>query len=120
LPALSDILLQDKFTLWDPKQIIKKGRERQIFLFEDCVVFAKEVTEAGKTKYIYKTRLLVSNCPSLYKFTFWFKERGGRGGFSLLKCKKINKSSLSSFKGYNNQQIFCFPKTKIAVIEFIE
>jgi len=49
------------------------------------------------------------------------REGGGGGGcFSLLKCKKINKSSLSSFKGYNNQQIFCFPKTKIAVIEFIE
>lgn len=59
--ALGEVLLQDKFTLWDPKHIIKKGRDRQIFLFEDCIVFAKELVEAGKTKYIYKTRLLVSN-----------------------------------------------------------
>ena len=59
--AVGEVLLQDKFTLWDPKHIIKKGRERQIFLFEDCVVFAKEQIESGKTKYIYKTRLLVSD-----------------------------------------------------------
>lgn len=59
LIALGEVLLQDKFTLWDPKHIIKKGRERQIFLFEDCIVFAKETIESGKTKYIYKTRLLV-------------------------------------------------------------
>jgi len=58
--ALGEVLLQDKFTLWDPKHIIKKGRERQIFLFEDCVVFAKEQIESGKTKYIYKTRLLIA------------------------------------------------------------
>lgn len=54
-----EVLLQDKFTLWDPKQLIKKGRERQIFLFEDCVVFAKEIVEGGKTKYWFKTKLLV-------------------------------------------------------------
>ncbi|XP_067937757.1 triple functional domain protein-like isoform X2 [Watersipora subatra] len=59
--ALGEVLLQDKFTLWDPKKgILKKGRERQIFLFEECVVFAKENSESGKIKYTYKTRLLIS------------------------------------------------------------
>ncbi|KAF6021900.1 hypothetical protein EB796_019794 [Bugula neritina] len=60
LLAWGEVLLQDRFTLWDPKHIIKKGRERQIFLFEDCIVFAKEATEGGKTKYTYKTRLLIA------------------------------------------------------------
>lgn len=56
------MLLQEAFTVWDMKQLIKKGRERHIFLFETCVVFAKEVpdgTGAGKVKYQQKFRLMV-------------------------------------------------------------
>lgn len=60
LERLGEVILQDKFVIWDPKHIIKKGRERQIFLFEDCILFAKEVTENGSTKYQYKSRLLIS------------------------------------------------------------
>ncbi len=41
--ALGEVLLQDKFSVWDPKQIIRKGRERHLFLFELCLVFSKEV-----------------------------------------------------------------------------
>ncbi len=79
---LGDVLLQDPFTVWDPKQLIKKGRDRQLFLFDLCVLFSKKVqdssaaaaaaassssassaTNAGaaapKFRYVYKHRLMV-------------------------------------------------------------
>ena len=56
------MILQDNFTVWDPKQLIKKGRERHIFLFEMCLIFAKEVKDHnGKAKYQYKFKLMVSS-----------------------------------------------------------
>ncbi len=61
LDAVGDVLLQDTFNVWDPKALIKKGRERHLFLFEMCLVFAKEVKDSnGKTKYMYKFKLMVS------------------------------------------------------------
>ncbi|XP_029657628.1 kalirin isoform X4 [Octopus sinensis] len=61
LEALGEVLLQDNFTVWEPKNLIKKGRERRIFLFEMCLVFAKEIKDSnGKSKYMYKTKLLIS------------------------------------------------------------
>ena len=58
--------MQDSFQVWDPKQIIRKAKDRHIFLFELYLVFAKEVKDTnGKAKYIYKSKLLVSpfyNC----------------------------------------------------------
>ena len=54
--------MQDSFQVWDPKQIIRKAKDRHIFLFELYLVFAKEVKDTnGKAKYIYKSKLLVSN-----------------------------------------------------------
>lgn len=54
--------LQDSFTVQDNKQIIRKGRERHVFLFELYVLFSKEVKDAsGSVKYyIYKNKLLTS------------------------------------------------------------
>ncbi|XP_048253877.1 triple functional domain protein-like isoform X2 [Haliotis rufescens] len=61
LEALGEVLLQDNFTVWDPKQLIKKGRERHIFLFDVCLIFAKEVKDStGKSKYMYKFKLMIS------------------------------------------------------------
>ncbi len=60
LDALGDVLLQDTFNVWDPKALIKKGRERHIFLFEMCLLFAKDVKDShGKSKYLYKFKLMV-------------------------------------------------------------
>ena len=59
--ALGEVLLQEQFTVWDPKQLIKKGRDRRLFLFEMCLVFSKEVKDSlGKSKYQYKFKLMVS------------------------------------------------------------
>lgn len=75
LQALGEVLLQDNFTVWDPKQLIKKGRDRHLFLFEGCLVFSKEVKDSnGKSKYLFKFKLLVSgqvvslSCFSLFLF----------------------------------------------------
>lgn len=57
---LGEVILQDAFSVWDPKQIIRKGRDRHIFLFELYLLFTKEVKDsAGKVKYIYKNKLMV-------------------------------------------------------------
>lgn len=61
LDALGEVLLQDNFTIWDPKQLIKKGRERRLFLFDVCLLVSKEVKDSnGKSKYMYKFKLMVS------------------------------------------------------------
>ncbi|XP_053386213.1 kalirin-like isoform X3 [Mercenaria mercenaria] len=61
LEALGEVILQENFTVWDPKQLIKKGRERHIFLFDMCLIFAKESKDSnGKTKYMYKFKLMIS------------------------------------------------------------
>lgn len=60
LDALGEVLLQDNFTVWDPKQLIKKGRDRHLFLFDMCLLVSKEVKDStGKSKYLYKFRLMV-------------------------------------------------------------
>ncbi|KAK6165753.1 hypothetical protein SNE40_022615 [Patella caerulea] len=61
LEALGEVILQDNFTVWDPKQLIKKGRDRHIFLFDVCLVFGKEVKDStGKSKYVFKFKLMIS------------------------------------------------------------
>ncbi|KAL0280126.1 UNVERIFIED_CONTAM: hypothetical protein PYX00_001517 [Menopon gallinae] len=61
LDKLGEVILQDTFQVWDPKQIIRKGRERHIFLFELYLLFSKEVKDSsGKTKYLYKNKLMTS------------------------------------------------------------
>ncbi|KAG5888220.1 hypothetical protein JTB14_035569 [Gonioctena quinquepunctata] len=61
LDKLGEVVLQDAFSVWDPKQLIRKGRDRHIFLFEMYLVFTKEVKDsAGKVKYIYKNKLMAS------------------------------------------------------------
>jgi hypothetical protein len=68
LDALGEVLLQEQFTVWDPKQLIKKGRERRLFLFEMCLVFSKEVKDSlGKSKYQFKFKLMVRS----FTFIVW-------------------------------------------------
>ncbi|XP_047462007.1 triple functional domain protein isoform X3 [Mugil cephalus] len=56
-----ELILQDSFQVWDPKTLIRKGRERHLFLFEMSLVFSKEVKDSnGRSKYIYKSKLFTS------------------------------------------------------------
>ncbi|KAF2359799.1 Dbl (DH) domain [Trinorchestia longiramus] len=74
IDKLGDVILQDSFQVWDPRQLLRKHRERHVFLFEHHVVFCKEVKEQTNTgsgssgasqlcistKYQYKQRLVTS------------------------------------------------------------
>ena len=68
--ALGEVVLQDSFQVWDPKNvIIRKAKERHIFLFELYLVLSKEIKDSnGKSKYIYKSRFMVSD---LFSHNFW-------------------------------------------------
>ncbi|KAL9906430.1 triple functional domain protein [Glossina fuscipes] len=60
--SLGEVVLQDAFQVWDTKQIIRKGRERRVFLFELYLLFAKEVKDSnGSVKYQYKNKLMTTD-----------------------------------------------------------
>ena len=65
--AKADVhLFQDSFTVFDPKQLRRKGKERHIFLFEQALLFSKETKDAdGKIKYLYKSKIKVNALTSL-------------------------------------------------------
>ena len=54
LDTLGDAVLQDAFTVWDPKQLIRKGRDRHIFLFELYLLFSKEVKDSAGKVSVFK------------------------------------------------------------------
>ncbi|XP_041986619.1 triple functional domain protein isoform X2 [Aricia agestis] len=61
MDSLGEVVLQDSFQVWDLRQIIKKCRERRVFLFDLHLLLAKEVKDThGKAKYIYKTKFMTS------------------------------------------------------------
>ncbi|XP_072009144.1 triple functional domain protein isoform X3 [Engystomops pustulosus] len=61
IDSQGELILQDSFQVWDPKTLIRKGRERHLFLFEMSLVFSKEVKDStGRSKYIYKMKLFTS------------------------------------------------------------
>ncbi|CAH2103307.1 unnamed protein product [Euphydryas editha] len=61
IDSLGEVVLQDSFQVWDLRQIIKKCRERRVFLFDLHLLLAKEVKDThGKAKYIFKTKFMTS------------------------------------------------------------
>ncbi|XP_022663645.1 triple functional domain protein-like isoform X3 [Varroa destructor] len=61
LEQLGDVILQDAFVVFDQRALIRKGRERHMFLFELYLLFAKEIKDGqGKVRYQYKSRLMTS------------------------------------------------------------
>lgn len=67
-----ELILQDSFQVWDPKTLIRKGRERHLFLFEMSLVFSKEVKDSnGRSKYIYKSKLFVSRRRWVHTLIFY-------------------------------------------------
>ncbi|XP_076864949.1 triple functional domain protein isoform X2 [Brachyhypopomus gauderio] len=61
IESQGELILQETFQVWDPKTLIRKGRERHLFLFEMSLVFSKEVKDSnGRSKYIYKSKLFTS------------------------------------------------------------
>lgn len=62
IDSQGELILQESFQVWDPKTLIRKGRDRHLFLFEMSLVFSKEVKDSnGRSKYLYKSKLFVSH-----------------------------------------------------------
>ncbi|XP_013112529.1 triple functional domain protein [Stomoxys calcitrans] len=62
IDSLGEVVLQDAFQAWDTKQLIRKGRERRVFLFEMYLLFAKEVKDSnGSVKYQFKSKLMTTD-----------------------------------------------------------
>ncbi|XP_076827422.1 LOW QUALITY PROTEIN: triple functional domain protein [Brachyhypopomus gauderio] len=61
IESQGELILQESFQVWDPKTLIRKGRDRHLFLFEMSLVFSKDVKDSnGRSKYLYKSKLMTS------------------------------------------------------------
>uniref|UniRef100_A0A4W4FKG7 Uncharacterized protein n=1 Tax=Electrophorus electricus TaxID=8005 RepID=A0A4W4FKG7_ELEEL len=61
IESQGELILQESFQVWDPKTLIRKGRDRHLFLFEMSLIFSKDVKDSnGRSKYLYKSKLMVS------------------------------------------------------------
>jgi len=57
-----DVIVQNSFQVLDTKQLIRKERDRHLFLFELSLIVAKEnVDSNGKMKYFFKNKYLLSD-----------------------------------------------------------
>ncbi|XP_060118776.1 kalirin isoform X2 [Heteronotia binoei] len=97
LDVQGELILQDSFQVWDPKSLIRKGRERHLFLFEISLVFSKEIKDsAGHTKYVYKNKLLTSELGVTEhvegdpcKFALWSGRTPSSDNKTVLKASSI-------------------------------
>uniref|UniRef100_A0A8C5QUW3 non-specific serine/threonine protein kinase n=1 Tax=Leptobrachium leishanense TaxID=445787 RepID=A0A8C5QUW3_9ANUR len=92
-----ELILQDSFQVWDPKSLIRKGRDRHLFLFEISLVFSKEIKDStGHTKYVYKNKLLTSELGvtehvegDSCKFALWSGRTPSSDNKTVLKASSI-------------------------------
>ncbi|XP_077305859.1 kalirin isoform X3 [Lithobates pipiens] len=97
LDVQGELILQDSFQVWDPKSLIRKGRDRHLFLFEISLVFSKEIKDsAGHTKYVYKNKLLTSELGVTEhvegdpcKFALWSGRTPSSDNRTVLKASSI-------------------------------
>ncbi|KAJ8282297.1 hypothetical protein COCON_G00048160 [Conger conger] len=97
LEVHGELILQDTFQVWDPKSLIRKGRDRHLFLFEISLVFSKEIKDTGgRTKYVYKNRLLTSELGVTEhiegdpcKFALWAGRTPSSDNKTVLKASSI-------------------------------
>uniref|UniRef100_A0A8C3DN01 Kalirin RhoGEF kinase n=1 Tax=Corvus moneduloides TaxID=1196302 RepID=A0A8C3DN01_CORMO len=97
LDVQGELILQDSFQVWDPKSLIRKGRERHLFLFEISLVFSKEIKDSsGHTKYVYKNKLLTSELGVTEhvegdpcKFALWSGRTPSSDNKTVLKASSI-------------------------------
>uniref|UniRef100_A0A6Q2ZJM2 non-specific serine/threonine protein kinase n=1 Tax=Esox lucius TaxID=8010 RepID=A0A6Q2ZJM2_ESOLU len=97
LDVQGELFIQDTFQVWDPKSLIRKGRDRHLFLFEISLVFSKEIKDsAGRTKYVYKNKLLTSELGVTEhiegdpcKFALWAGRTPSSDNKTVLKASSI-------------------------------
>ncbi|XP_015214257.1 kalirin isoform X4 [Lepisosteus oculatus] len=97
LDVQGELILQDSFQVWDPKSLIRKGRDRHLFLFEISLVFSKEIKDSsGRTKYVFKNKLLTSELGVTEhiegdpcKFALWAGRTPSSDNKTVLKASSI-------------------------------
>uniref|UniRef100_A0A674C891 non-specific serine/threonine protein kinase n=1 Tax=Salmo trutta TaxID=8032 RepID=A0A674C891_SALTR len=97
LDVQGELFIQDTFQVWDPKSLIRKGRDRHLFLFEISLVFSKEIKDsAGRTKYAFKNKLLTSELGVTEhiegdpcKFALWAGRTPSSDNKTVLKASSI-------------------------------
>ncbi|XP_024142533.1 kalirin isoform X2 [Oryzias melastigma] len=97
LEVQGELILQESFQVWDPRSLIRKGRDRHLFLFEFSLVFSKEIKDsAGRTKYQYKNRLLTSELGVTEhiegdpcKFALWSGRTPSSDNKTVLKASSV-------------------------------
>ncbi|KAJ7985626.1 hypothetical protein DPEC_G00354020 [Dallia pectoralis] len=97
IDSQGELILQESFQVWDPKTLIRKGRERHLFLFEMSLVFSKEVKDSnGRNKYLYKSKLFTSELgvtehveADPCKFALWMGRTPSSDNKIVLKASSI-------------------------------
>uniref|UniRef100_A0A8C7Q5I6 Trio Rho guanine nucleotide exchange factor b n=1 Tax=Oncorhynchus mykiss TaxID=8022 RepID=A0A8C7Q5I6_ONCMY len=97
IDSQGELILQESFQVWDPKTLIRKGRERHLFLFEMSLVFSKEVKDSnGRNKYLYKSKLFTSELGVTEhvegdpcKFALWVGRTPSSDNKMVLKASSI-------------------------------
>uniref|UniRef100_A0A8C9TRJ2 non-specific serine/threonine protein kinase n=1 Tax=Scleropages formosus TaxID=113540 RepID=A0A8C9TRJ2_SCLFO len=105
LEVQGELILQDTFQVWDPKSLIRKGRDRHLFLFEISLVFSKEIKDsAGRTKYVYKNKLLTSELGVTEhiegdpcKFALWSGRTPSSDNKTVLKVQTATELGFNSW-----------------------
>uniref|UniRef100_A0A8C7GVX6 non-specific serine/threonine protein kinase n=1 Tax=Oncorhynchus kisutch TaxID=8019 RepID=A0A8C7GVX6_ONCKI len=100
LDVQGELFIQDTFQVWDPKSLIRKGRDRHLFLFEISLVFSKEIKDsAGRTKYAFKNKLLTSELGVTEhiegdpcKFALWAGRTPSSDNKTVLKMRVVSLS----------------------------
>uniref|UniRef100_A0AC35TLP5 CRAL-TRIO domain-containing protein n=1 Tax=Rhabditophanes sp. KR3021 TaxID=114890 RepID=A0AC35TLP5_9BILA len=60
--TMGEFIMQEPFVVSDNKHLFKKARERQVFLFEFCIIFTKKIELGPKDyKYVIKEKLILSD-----------------------------------------------------------
>lgn len=104
ISSLGEVILQDFFQVTEPKSLLRKTRERRIFLFEFYLVFAKEVkveSSQQKSHYQFKSKIMLSDVISMVDFNSGSTSSGG-GSSTNSSSSAINNSSSNSSAGTNN------------------
>lgn len=94
LQALGEVILQDTFLVTEPKSLLRKTRERRVFLFEFYLVFAKEVrveTSQQRSQYQFKNKIMLSDIISIIDCA-----GGGATNFSSINDNKSNNNENSN------------------------
>lgn len=102
ISGLGEVILQDSFQVTEPKSLLRKTRERRVFLFEFYLVFAKEVkTESSQQKshYQFKSKIMLSDIISIVDCGSGGSSSHSNGGGSNINNGTNNVSSTASSGG---------------------